>query len=158
MKIATTRPFAGFRPIRCLALALTLALTACTSVTYISEYDEGLDRGVTAVQVATESFFTQLEHTGRPPSPTLSKDEQAFLDQVAVALTVLQTRAAALPKNEITSAQLALLKDSFSTLGELLKAGAPRDQVQTIRNAFNASTGAILKLELAKKRGGPPAA
>ncbi len=138
---------------RFFVLLFTLFLSACTTVTLIAPYDEALDVGITELQKSTETFLIQLEHTGRPPGPTLTKEEQDFLDKTSVAITSLQIRADAHPKNEITAQQLAILKDSFSTLGELLKAGAPKDQIQLIRNAFNASTGAILKLELAKKRG-----
>jgi hypothetical protein len=153
MKIATARYPVGRNPARLFVLLLTLVLSACTSIQLISDYDAGIDQGITELQKTTETFFTKLDHTGRGPGP-LSAEEQDFLDKTSVAITALQIRAGALPKDDITLAQLALLKDSFSVLGDLLKAGAPRDQLQPIRNAFNTSTGAILKLELAKKRGG----
>jgi hypothetical protein len=152
MKTATATYPVGLKPVRLFVLLLGFVLSACTSVHLISDYDEGIDKGITDLQKSTETFFTKLDHTGRSVGP-LSTQEQDFLDQASVAITALQIRAAALPKNDITSSQLALLKDSVSTLGELLKAGITREQIQPIRNAFNTSTAAILKLELAKKRG-----
>ena len=149
----TTRHSTVPQRARFFVLLFTLFLSSCTSVTLISHYDEGIDAGITELQKSTDMFLTQLEHTGRVAGPTLTKDEQDFLDKSSVAISSLQIRAAAHPKNEITSQQLVILKDSFSILGDLLKAGAPKDQILTIRNALNASTGAILKLEFAKKRG-----
>ena len=153
MITTTTRPSIVPQQARFFILLFTLFLSACTSVTLMSSYDEALDAGITELQKSTETFLVQLEHTGRAPGPTLTKEEQDFLDKATVEVTSLQIRAAAQPKNEITLQQLSILKDSYLTLGDLLKVGAPRNQIQTIRDAFNTSTGAILKLELAKKRG-----
>ncbi len=135
-----------------IALALCIILTACTTIRLVSDYDEVIDKGITDLQISAETFFTKLDHTGRKTGP-LTKEEITFLDQISVSLTSLQIRAAASPKNEITIQQLELLKDSFGILSDLLQTGVTKEQVKPIRNAFNTSTTAILKLELAKKRG-----
>lgn len=151
-------PSVRTRAVLCwLAAFLGLWLTACSSVSLVSDYDAGIDRGVTELQKATETFFVKLARTGRGAGP-LTKLEQDFLDETAVNLSSLLIRASAHPHNEITTAQLALLRDSLATLGPLLEQGVTPDQLEPVRHAFNTGTAAILKLELAKQRGGKPAA
>jgi len=138
--------------LRLFTLLFGLALAGCTSITLISAYDEGTDKGITEFQKSVETFLTGVERTGRPAGD-LSKAEVAFFEKASVDLSSLRVRAAAISKNDITIAMLANLTESMSTLEELVKSGITKEQIKPIRDALNASTGAILKLELAKKRG-----
>jgi hypothetical protein len=74
-----------------------------------------------------------------------------------VGIRAVKVRALAQPKNSITAKQLDLMSNS---LEELRKAheDAPisAEAVPTFRDLFNQAWGAIIALELAKKRGEEP--
>lgn len=136
------------------SMLLALALTGCAGVNLISGYDEATDKGITEFQKSAETFLIGLERTGRPAG-NLTKPEAAFFQKAAVDLSALQVRAAAIPKNEITVSLIEGLARSMATLEELLQEGITKEQIKPVRDALNSSTVAILKLELAKKRGEP---
>ena len=151
--LTSSRPFAA-AVLRLFAALFALVFAGCTSVQLVSAYDEGTDRGITEFQKSVETFLTGLERTGRPAG-ALTRDEAAFFQKAEVDLSALRVRAAVIPKNDITIAMLRNLTDSMALLEELVPTGITREQVKPLRDALNASTGAILKLELAKKRGEP---
>ena len=66
-------------------------------------------------------------------------------------LSALQTRAAAIPQNKLTSDQLALLQDSFDRLETQHKRGLTPLVVAETRKLFDSQFTSILTLELAKK-------
>lgn len=141
-------------------VAALLLLAACT-VRLIAPYDEQTDKAVTALQSRLDTFLIWM--------PTLAGTEkgtyeyqQGFYVQSKAELSAISVRAAAIPDNEITMKQLALLADSLETVRQLhalppkppatMTSLAAAD-VEDIRTAMNTSFTAILKLELAKKRG-----
>jgi hypothetical protein len=74
----------------------------------------------------------------REGAPEASYDSnKTFYSDYAVELRSLQVRAAGQPKNQITVQQLDLMTSSLEEL----------------RDLFNQSWGAIIALEMAKKRG-----
>lgn len=137
----------------CIALlSLLLSQSVGCTVRLIADYDEQTDASITELQRKVETFLTRLERSaGRPEASHAAN--VGFYDEMRVALSSIEVRAAAIPRNEITRQQLSLLRDSLNTLEELHKTGISTEQVQPLRTAFNTSFGAILKLELAKKRG-----
>jgi PBP1b-binding outer membrane lipoprotein LpoB len=133
-------------------IAAALALSGCT-VTLLSSYDETTDKNVTALQKKTEAHFVSLESSVNPPDCDYAK-HQAFYDEAKVDVSAIEVRAAAIPKNDITTKQSKLLKDSLESLEELHKSGCiSKEQIAPLREQFNSSFTAILKLELAKRRG-----
>ena len=81
-------------------------------------------------------------------------NHKKFYQDSKVTISAIEVRAKAIPKNTITIEQIGLLKDSLDKLEKLHKLGCfSAGQVENLRNSFNTSFTAILKLELAKKRG-----
>lgn len=129
-----------------------LALSGCT-VKLISSYDETTDKTVTALQKKTESHLVALEAEEGLPECRYEKHKQ-FYDEAKVDVSAIAVRAAAIPKNEITTTQTELLANSLASLEKLHKiACLSKDQIAPLRIQFNSSFTAILKLELAKRRG-----
>jgi hypothetical protein len=141
-----------------LLLCMSAFLAACT-VKLISSYDEQTDKNVTDLQRKLEAFFVKLDGLQALPDCTYEKNKE-FYDQAKVDVSAIQVRAAAIPQNEITSEQVTLLGKNLETLEKLHKGKGDKrcispDELKPLRNAFTASFTAILKLELAKKRGDP---
>lgn len=135
-----------------LFLAVLLGSSACT-VKLISSYDEATDKAVTNLQRKVETFLVDLG--SEQGSPKCAYDNhKAFYGDVKVDVSAIRVRAAAIRQNELTVEQLRLLDDSLNKLERLHKIGCPStDQLNALRTAFNSSFTAILRLELAKKRG-----
>lgn len=141
-------------------LAALLLLAACT-VRLIAPYDEQTDKSVTALQSHVDTFLLRMPGLAGMPAGTYEHNQDFYVASKA-ELSAISVRAAAIPDNDITMKQLALLADSLETVRQLhalppkppatmtsLSAG----DVESIRTAMNTSFTAILKLELAKKRG-----
>lgn len=127
-------------------------LSACTSIRLISEYDRETDIAVTAFQRKMEGFLISLERNiGKEEAEY--KNNVGFYDGVKVDLSALRVRVAAIPKNEITIQQIDLLIGNVDNLERIHKLGITQEDIYPLRIAFNESCTAILKLELAKKRG-----
>lgn len=154
----------GYNPLRLiLAALLLLAMSGCT-VKLIASYDETTDQNVTALQRKMETFLTELETKDGLPECSYSNNS-AFYTEAKVDLSAIKVRVDAIPNNDITAEQIVLLTSSLNDLqalhqlkdkkttteGELKCVSS--DEIKALRSAFNASFTAILKLELAKKRG-----
>jgi len=151
------------------AVFLYLAImSGCSTVRLISEYDEVIDQGVTALQTRTEDQMSKLEMSLRKMS--MYKDgtrEKADLQaQVAypaseefyrnfrVDLRVLKARAEIYEKNDITVKQFEALEVILDSQIEIHQRGfSSAEDVVDMRNAFTRGFKGILKLEIAKKRG-----
>lgn len=135
-----------------LFLAVLLGLSGCT-VKLVSSYDEATDRAVTRLQRKVETFLVDLGSEAGSPKCAYD-NHKAFYRDAKVDVSAIRVRAAAISQNELTVEQLRLLDDSLNKLEKLHKIGCPStDQLNALRTAFNSSFTAILKLELAKKRG-----
>lgn len=133
-------------------LAISLAVTGC-SLKLISSYDETTDKTVTALQKKAEAHLVALEAVEGLPECKYEKHKQ-FYEEAKVDVSAIAVRAAAIPKNEITTEQAALLSGSLNNLEKLhMIACISKDQIKPLRTQFNSSFTAILKLELAKRRG-----
>lgn len=133
-------------------LLIVAAFSGCTSVKLIADYDETIEKGITGFHKKMETHLTKLERNlGREEAKYENYID--FYDQVKIDLSVIRVRAAALPKNEITVQQIDLIIDNVKTLEELHKLGISKNDIPPLKSAFNTGTTAILKLELAKKRG-----
>ena len=138
-------------------LIFSLMMAGCT-IRLISAYDQTLDQGITAMQKSTEKYLIDLESKDSFPACSYEKNKQFYID-TKVDLSSIKVRAMAMPQNKITVQQLDLLSDSLDSLEELQKIKDRKSkclskaEIKPIRDALNVSYTAILKLELAKKRG-----
>jgi PBP1b-binding outer membrane lipoprotein LpoB len=133
-------------------LALALVTSGC-SIKLISSYDETTDKTVTALQKKTEAHLVSLEAVDGLPECKYEKYKQ-FYEEAKVDVSAISVRAAAIPNNEITTEQTALLSNSLDRLENLHKiACLSKDEIKPLRIGFNSGFTAILKLELAKRRG-----
>jgi hypothetical protein len=131
---------------------VAVVISGC-SIKLISSYDETTDKTVTALQKKTEAHLVALEAVEGLPECKYEKHKQ-FYDEAKVEVSAIAVRAAAIPKNEITTDQANLLSGSLESLEKLHKiACLTKDQIKPLRTQFNSSFTAILKLELAKRRG-----
>ncbi len=137
------------------ALALLLLLTvvgaaACSTIRLISDYDPIIDESVTALQKDVDTFLTQLE---RDEAPTFDDSREAY-EKMLVDLRAIQVRASAQTKNELIIQQLDLVADNLALMAEAHREGIEDPQeIELFRNSLQAQFRAILKLELAKRRG-----
>lgn len=140
-------------------VAMWLGAGGCSSVRFLSEYDEVLDVGTSDLQRRVETFLLDMESKAGTTAGEYTAN-RAFYDAVQVEHIVLRTRAQAVPDNALTVEQLDLLGASFDKLRELHQRGGanglPREVVEPARTALTTQFVAILRLELAKKRGGKP--
>ncbi|MDP2713420.1 hypothetical protein [Rheinheimera sp.] len=133
-------------------LALLLLLSGCT-VKLISSYDEKTDNAVTALQKDVTLFFITVQSQAGSPECGYS-NHIGFYQQAKVDLSAIAVRSKAIADNEITVEQVELLQDSLTALEQLHQLGCfTPSQVDNLRSSFDSSITAILKLELAKKRG-----
>ncbi|SEH88270.1 hypothetical protein SAMN05660691_01931 [Rheinheimera pacifica] len=152
-RLYAAKPYAP----RCYAiwpvLALLLLLSGCT-VKLISSYDEKTDNAVTALQKDVTLFFITVQSQAGLPECNYS-NHIGFYQQAKVDLSAIAVRSKAIAANEITVEQVELLQDSLTALEQLHQLGCfTPSQVDNLRTSFDSSITAILKLELAKKRGG----
>jgi GTPase Era involved in 16S rRNA processing len=133
-------------------LTIAVALSGC-AVKLISSYDETTDKTVTALQKKTEAHLVALEAVDGLPECKYEQHKQ-FYSEAKVDVSAIAVRVAAIPKNDITTEQTMLLTSSLESLEKLHKiACLSKDQIAPLRTQFNSSFTAILKLELAKRRG-----
>jgi hypothetical protein len=139
-----------------LAPLLGVPLLGCSRVTLISAYDEQIDHSASELQQRMDAFLTMLADKEGTPEASYEANRDFYSDY-GVGIRAVKVRALAQPKNSITVQQLDLMSNS---LEELRKAheDAPisAEAVPTFRDLFNQAWGAIIALEMAKKRGEEP--
>lgn len=138
------------------ALASMFLTSACT-IKLISAYDEETDKAVTALQRRFETFFVKLEGSKAPPECTYTRNRD-FYDQAKIDASAIKVRVDAIPRNSISQEQAKLLQENIATLERLHQVKGDQrciepDELKPLRTAFSSAFTAILKLELAKKRG-----
>jgi hypothetical protein len=145
------RPLRRFVP-GFLLLLYGLLLAGCPTVRLVSDYDEEIDRGVTAFQRQIEHHLAGLERVIGTPAADYGRYTE-FYDDVKIDLTLLRSRAALAPHNEITVQQFDRLLRQVALLEQLHRAGLAANDLPPVHTAFSVSCTAIIKFELAKKRG-----
>lgn len=131
---------------------MLLALSGCSNIRLIADYDEQTDVAVTQIQRKMEQFLILMERNIGKDEASYARNTK-FYDEVRIDLSAISVRAAAIPENDISIQQLGLLSDNLGNLEKIHQLGISTNDIQLIRTAFNGSCTAILKLELAKKRG-----
>jgi hypothetical protein len=136
-----------------LTAVLVFFLTPGCKVTMVSSYDEKTDNAITQFQKDLETFFVSVEGTYRQDGCEIT-NHRSFYDEAIVDLRSIKLRASSMENNEITIEQLGLLSNSFDNLKKLHEIDCLNDsQIDSLRSSFNSHLVAILKFELAKKRG-----
>jgi hypothetical protein len=134
-------------------LFLPILFASCT-LKLIADYDEVIDREATQLQVQMDRHLTELEASAGTTEAAYDQNASFYRDY-SVRVRSLRIRAGGHEKNDITLQQLDLLQSSLEDLwarhqeGGTLSAG----YVQVSRELFNTAWGAIIRLEIAKKRG-----
>lgn len=134
-------------------MTIMMLIQSCTSIRLISDYDEITDKTITQVQEKVSEYFVTLERTVGSEEGNYQHFTETF-DSIKVDLNTLAVRAAAFDKNRIVQEQVSELKSMITNLGELHKLGFETyDQIKPLRQPFNTAFTAIIKLQLALKRG-----
>lgn len=138
----------AFLAMLCLAL-----LSAC--ITLLAPYDEKTDQLATDLQRKISAHVEALDGAEAPAC--LHGNHIQFYDEARVDLSTLSMRVRALELNQLSIQQVDDLRDSLITFEALHKRKDPdcltSAEISPLRRAFDSHLGAILKLELAKKRG-----
>ncbi len=133
-------------------MVMLVGLAGCSSVRLIAEYDELIDQQVTEIYRQMESQLVFLERYANAEEAKYEQNTD-FYDGVKIDLRSLKVRAAAHPKNDITLQQIDLLVQNVELMQQMHQAGISQNDIPPLRKAFEVSTTAIIKLELAKRRG-----
>jgi hypothetical protein len=135
------------------AVVVLAATTAGCTIKLISDYDETTDKAVTQLQRKVDGFLVDMQRKAGTPEAAYARNAQ-FYDEARVDVDAIRVRVQAIPKNDITVQQITLIQDSLEKLEQLHKLGfSSPEEIAPLRTAFDTSFTAILKLELAKKRG-----
>jgi len=135
-----------------------LLLSGCTSIKLISDYDETTDKAVTALQRKMSTFLVDVESKLGTPNAEHKNYVETY-KELRVDISAIELRVNALPNNRITQEQIKTLKDNIGLLETLHKTGfagdlnSQKSVLATVQKDFDTALSAILKLELAKRRG-----
>jgi hypothetical protein len=151
-------------PVRRAATLLVLLLFAGCTVRLIADHDEVLVQKTVALQERAEDLFLLLEEAAATPDEMDGAygTHAAAYRELFVLLRVMAVRAAAMPKNELTQQQIAMLQDSCTKLRDQHRQNSERrparelafDLVQALRGPFEQHVTSILTLQHALRRGG----
>ena len=136
----------------CLAVAV---LAGCGTITLVGDYDEQIDKGVTALQKDLETFLVKLESVPGAKLDGYEKNK-TFYGEARVAISSLRVRADATERNSLTVQMLDRLQNNVSRFESDHKEGIDKRELPIYRGGFNSQFTAILTFELAKKRGEKP--
>jgi hypothetical protein len=122
---------------------LSIVLGGC-AVQLVAPYDPVIDAGVTKLQTDTENLLDSIVSANLAYKP-------GYYDTLRIELKVLETRAAAVENNQLTSQQLTLLGKNIDDLETLHKNSLiTLDDLTVIHHSIDSNFTSILKLELAK--------
>lgn len=149
-------------------LLLTLAISACSTVRLIADYDEPTDKALTALQQNTDDFITKLI-ANAPSEDNAFEKNKKFYEEADQQLRRLEFRVASIPKNDQTKKLVANVRAIILGEGKCTEDGGSlkdlhclpansargpsRIALQISQRNVNQTIGAALALELAKKQG-----
>jgi hypothetical protein len=124
------------------------------AVRFISDYDDVLDKDVTALQQSTETFLNQLDSEAGTSAGAYSANSDFYLKTDA-SLRTMSTRAASQPKSKIIVGEVQALQSTFNDLQKLHQLngdkGLSSPNIANTRSALESEFTSILTLELALK-------
>lgn len=149
-------------------VAVTIVLSACSTVRLISDYDEPTDKALTALQQSTDDFITKLI-VSAPSEDNAFEKHKIFYDDADQQLRRIEFRVASIPKNDKTKKLVADIRAAILGEGKCsedgvslrdihclpanLARGPSRAALEINQRNVNQTIGAALALELAKKQG-----
>ncbi len=129
---------------------LVMVVSSGCAITLVSKYDEKTENYASDFRTQADTFLTSLE---RNPGATYALNTK-FYDDARITLRGMLNRANQIDKNKITVQQIETLMDNVDTLEALHKIGPISSaSIVNIRSSFESICGAIIKLEILKKRG-----
>lgn len=144
------------KPKKLVLLLAGLTITGCVNMS--APYDVQTEKSLMLINNKTSSVLIDLE--GKPNLPKSDyKQYQTTYKAIRLELSSLELRASAIPKNNETQKQIVLLGKTVNQLEALHQAGfgktvyGKQEAIKTSRLTLKQILGAMLKLELAKKRG-----
>jgi hypothetical protein len=124
---------------------LLCTLCGC-AVQLTALYDPVIDEGITQVQETMDIHLIHMQHAQAPFT-------QGFYDSVLAKLSVLQTRAAAMPMDETTVKDIQrIIADADSTDATEQRGAGSALFFIDIQQRLDDDCGRALKVELARKR------
>jgi hypothetical protein len=141
-----------------MGLLLVFVQFGCTPIKLVSDYDDVIDKGVSAVQRDTETFLVKLESSpGDERAPVAGYEANVpFYRDMKVSVSALRVRADATDRNSLTVQMLDKFQSNMNAFEAAHKEGMKKYEVPYFRGGFNSQITAILTFELAKKRGEKP--
>jgi len=125
----------------------------CASVRLITDYDDVTYTTINSIQEKITTFFVDLDQD-LGTSKAKYADHKDFYRDLKVKIGTLKLRANAMDKNQIVIQQIDLLEMNIKNLEALDKMGiSTRDEIIPLKNAFDSTLTAMIKLQLALKRG-----
>ena len=146
-----------YRPHPLLVASAALALSAC--VTFVAPYDEKIDDMATGLQREISMEIETLATQDKPDC--LYPNHVDFYRNAKVDVSALAVRAGAHDMNSQTIQQIQELTGALEDLEKLHQLTTQENRCMKpaeffpIRRGFDQITGAIVRLEIAKKRGKP---
>ncbi|MDY8134679.1 hypothetical protein [Aquimarina sp. 2201CG5-10] len=138
---------------RVIIIALMVLIQGC-SVRLISDYDNITDKTVTELQEKVSNYFVRLERTINNNDEVKYENFIKQFDAIKVDLNNIEVRAAALEKNRIIQEKVKELKNAIENLESSHKEGFSHyDQIKPLKRSFNVIFTAMVKFQLALKRG-----
>jgi len=139
-----------------LGLLVLLASASACKVKLISDYDEVIDHSATELQKRVEGFVHNMEGAAGTPNGTYNANK-AFYDDVRTDISALRVRAMAVSNNSLTLQEIDGIEKNIEKLRQLHDMGGANGLRPAVAepalSALNVQFVALLKLELAKKRG-----
>lgn len=89
-----------------LVLLATLAVSGCTSIQVVSNYDETIDSQAQALQKKFDTYFISLQSSSG--EDLKYKSQQKFYEGALADLNAMSVRASGIYKNKLTSEQINL--------------------------------------------------
>ncbi len=132
---------------------LIIAVSSGCAVTLVSKYDEQTENFATEFRNNVDTFLTYLERNSGKDEAKYENNTK-FYDETMVVIRGMLTRANQIPKNSITIDQVKLLEQNVKDLKKLHEKGLiSAGSIDSMRSSFDTICGAIIKLEILKKRG-----
>lgn len=138
------------------AFVITTMATGCISM--VAPYDLQTENSLMSINGKASEILIDLEKNQRLPQKEYKQFHEAY-KAIHLELSDLELRASAIPKNHSTQKQIALLTQTVKKLEALhqLDFGktpfGKQEAIKTSKISIKHSLSAMLKLELAKKRG-----
>lgn len=136
-------------------LVLAAGLSGC-AVTLLSQYDLQTDQTASSIQKKLTAQAATMSATYGTPDCVYDKYAAGYQD-LRVDLSALKLRVGVIANNEPTVAAVNELDGAIQAFESLHKLAGPKcmspQEIAPALRGIDSTVGAVLKLELAKKRG-----